>query len=208
MPAGHDLESSYRRQGFSSLAGVDEAGRGPLAGPVVAAAVIFAPDVVIEGIDDSKKLSAPARDRLAVMVREQAVATSLAVVGHEEIDRINILQATHQAMTTAIRGLSIPPDLVLIDGNSYRHPEIKFVNIVDGDALCFSIAAASILAKVERDRIMTAYDAEYPQYGFARHKGYGTREHLQAIRKHGLSPIHRKTFRVQLEIWEGQEKGK
>lgn len=196
------LEDSYRSRGFERIAGVDEAGRGPLAGPVVAAAVVFRPGTYIDGVDDSKILSASRREGLAAEIRAQAIECGLGIVSHEEIDRINILRATNLAMELAVRSLSATPDLLLIDGNSFRHDALKFVNIVDGDALCFSIAAASIIAKVERDRLMLEYDRQFPQYGFAAHKGYGTEQHRKAIAKYGLSPIHRKSFRMQTDLWE------
>jgi len=196
------IEASYRAMGIQRIAGVDEAGRGPLAGPVVAAAVIFPADTSIEGVDDSKKLSAARRESLAVLIRRQALAVGVGVVSHEEIDRINILQATNLAMEQAVRALGEEPDLLLVDGNSFRHGSYRFLNIVDGDALCFSIAAASIIAKVERDRMMLEYDRQFPEYGFASHKGYGTEQHRKAIARFGLSPIHRKTFRVQLDLWD------
>jgi ribonuclease HII len=202
MPPGAHLEDSYRSRGFERIAGVDEAGRGPLAGPVVAAAVIFRPGTLIDGVDDSKVLSASRREALAAEIRAAAVEVGVGVVSHEEIDRINILRATHLAMEQAVRLLPVVPDLLLIDGNSFRHESLKYVNIVDGDALCFSIAAASIIAKVERDRLMMEYDRQYPEYGFAAHKGYGTEQHRKAIAKYGLSPIHRRSFRIQGELWE------
>jgi ribonuclease HII len=168
----------------------------------VAAAVIFRPGTLIDGVDDSKVLSASRREALAAEIRAAAVEVGVGVVSHEEIDRINILRATNLAMEQAVRSLSVVPDLLLIDGNSFRHETLKYINIVDGDALCFSIAAASIVAKVERDRLMMEYDRQYPEYGFASHKGYGTEQHRKAIAKYGLSPIHRRSFRIQAELWE------
>lgn len=200
--ASSEIESMYRSKGIVRIAGVDEAGRGPLAGPVVAAAVMFPSGAVIDGVDDSKKLSAARRERLASEIRGVATAVGIGVVSHEEIDRINILRATNLAMEQAIQALGHEPELVLVDGNSFRHETFRFVNIVDGDALCFSIAAASIIAKVERDQLMMGYDRQYPEYGFARHKGYGTEEHRQAIARYGMSPIHRRSFRVQLDLWD------
>lgn len=202
MSVSTQLEESYRSRGFERIAGIDEAGRGPLAGPVVAAAVIFRPGIHIEDVDDSKVLSASRREALAAEIRAVAVEVGVGVVSHEEIDRVNILCATSLAMEQAVRSLSVVPDLLLVDGNSFRHETLKFVNIVDGDALCFSIAAASIIAKVERDRMMLEYDRRYPEYGFAAHKGYGTEQHRKAIAKYGLSPIHRRSFRIQGELWE------
>jgi ribonuclease HII len=202
MSTDPHLEETYRSRGAERIAGVDEAGRGPLAGPVVAAAVVFSPGVFIPGVDDSKVLSPPRREALAVEIRAKAAEVGVGVVPHDEIDRINILRATNLAMEQAVRALAVPPDLLLIDGNSFRHDTLTFVNIVDGDALCFSIAAASIIAKVERDRIMMEYDRQYPEYGFAAHKGYGTEQHRKAIAEFGLSPIHRKSFRIQIDLWE------
>jgi ribonuclease HII len=202
MPLDLQLEASYRSRGAGRIAGVDEAGRGPLAGPVVAAAVVFRPETRIAGVDDSKVLSAARREALAAEIRAVALDIGVGVVPHDEIDRINILRATNLAMEQAVRSLSSPPDLLLIDGNSFRHDILRYVNIIDGDALCFSIAAASIIAKVERDRIMLEYDRQYPEYGFASHKGYGTEQHRKAIAKHGLSPIHRRSFRMQIDLWE------
>ncbi|OGU46901.1 MAG: ribonuclease HII [Ignavibacteria bacterium RIFCSPLOWO2_02_FULL_55_14] len=194
--AGTDLERSYRERGLSIIAGVDEAGRGPLAGPVVAAAVVFGSDIVIEGVDDSKKLSPERREILAAAIRSTALAVGVGIVSHEEIDRMNILRATFHAMEIAVRSLKVHPDMLLIDGNAYRDTTFPYVTIVDGDALSHSIAAASIIAKVERDTIMKEFDAIYPEYGFAAHKGYGTERHREAIRKHGFCPIHRRSFKV------------
>lgn len=200
--ATSEIESLYRAKGIVRIAGVDEAGRGPLAGPVVAAAVVFPPGTEIEGVDDSKKLPASRREHLSAEIRTLASAVGVGVVSHEVIDRINILRATHLAMEQAIQALGLEPELVLVDGNSFRHETYHFVNIVGGDARCFSIAAASIIAKVERDLLMMEYDRQYPEYGFARHKGYGTEQHRQAIARFGMSPIHRRSFRVQLDMWD------
>ena len=176
------------------IAGVDEVGRGPLAGAVVAAAVILDPQQPIAGLKDSKKLSAKRREQLAVEIRSKALAWSLGRAEVEEIDSINILQATFLAMQRALEGLSLYPDLVKIDGN--RCPALPYTMqaIVGGDATVVEISAASILAKVVRDAELVALDAVYPQYGFAKHKGYGTAEHLVALREHGASPIHRRSF--------------
>lgn len=177
------------------LAGVDEAGRGPLAGPVCAAAVILDPKRPIEGLNDSKKLSAKKREALEPLIKERALAWCVAWGSVEEIDTINILQATMLAMRRSVEGLGIVPELILIDGNRCpkdlpAHAEA----IVKGDAKVPAISAASILAKTARDRLMTELDREYPQYGFAKHAGYGTKAHLDAIREFGASPVHRKTF--------------
>ena len=176
------------------LAGVDEAGRGPLAGPVFAAAVILSDDVIIEGINDSKKLSEKKRELLYDEICEKAISYCVASVDEKEIDDINILQATFKAMRNAVSGLSVTPDYVLIDGN--KSPSTSFVEetVVKGDSKSMSIAAASILAKVSRDRYITEIADKYPGYGFEKHKGYGTKAHYEAIEKLGICPIHRKTF--------------
>ncbi len=195
-------ERQCRAQGFAHIAGVDEAGRGPLAGPVVAAAVIFPPDTIIDEVNDSKQLPAAERERLFGVITSSAIAYGVGIVHHDVIDSINILQATYRAMHEAISRLSVPPDHLLIDGNRFLAQGVPFTTIVDGDALSFSIAAASILAKVTRDRMMVDYDAMYPGYGFAKHKGYATREHREAIKQFGICDIHRRTFTVrpQLEL--------
>lgn len=180
--------------GIRTIAGVDEAGRGPLAGPVVAAAVIFPPDTFLEGVDDSKKLSPSRRDDLYTQIVTRAVAIGVGIVDHAVIDRMNILNATLRAMTSALDQLAIVPEHVLIDGNRVPPVGVPCTSIVHGDARSFTIAAASIVAKVTRDRLMIAYDREYPGYGFARHKGYGTRAHREAIARLGQSPIHRLSF--------------
>ncbi|MBI5463625.1 MAG: ribonuclease HII, partial [Ignavibacteriales bacterium] len=186
------------RNGFQHIAGVDEAGRGPLAGPVVAAAVVFPRGVLIEGVDDSKKLPEQRRDVLARVIRHHALAIGIGVVDHETIDRINILQATMRAMSDALSQLTVAPDYVLVDGNRFHHDAVRFETIVGGDAKSFSIAAASIIAKTTRDGLMRSYHQQFPQYGFDRHKGYGTRQHHDAIRRLGLCPIHRRSFRIHL----------
>ena len=178
----------------SAVAGIDEAGRGCLAGPVVAAAVILPEGAVIPGLADSKVLSPTRRDGLAAEIGAVALAWGLGVVWPPEIDRINILQATFLAMERAMQQLSPQPELALIDGNRTKDFGLPVRTIVKGDSLSASIAAASILAKVTRDRLMEEYDAQYPQYGFAVHKGYGTKRHYEALREFGPSPIHRKTF--------------
>lgn len=198
------LETPLWRRGFL-VAGVDEAGRGPLAGPVVAAAVIFPPCTRLEGVRDSKSLTAGRRDRLFDRIHETALAVSTGMAGHDEIDRINILQATHRAMARAVEGLSPNPDHVLIDGRPV--PDFPFVQtaVCGGDRLSLSIAAASIVAKVTRDRFMMECDRLYPLYGFARHKGYGTRDHMEMIRRYGFCEIHRKTFHVRGWEKEGED---
>ncbi|MFZ1978717.1 MAG: ribonuclease HII [Bacteroidota bacterium] len=189
-----EIEHALWAKGAGSIAGVDEAGRGPLAGPVVAASVIFPREVMIEGVNDSKKLTESQRESLYDVIRAQAVAVGVGIVSHEVIDRINILQATILAMHKAIEDMKGMPDFVIVDGNSFRHETLRFQNIIGGDAKSFTIAAASIIAKVTRDRTMREFDHQYPNYGFAQHKGYGTRRHLDAIREFGLCEIHRKTF--------------
>ena len=181
---------------FRRIAGVDEAGRGPLAGPVVAAAVILDPDRTIDGLDDSKKLSAARREELFDVIRERAAGFAIVEVGPADIDRLNILQATMTAMARAVRALDPLPDHVRVDGN--RLPDLGGLSceaLIGGDGLCTAIGAASILAKVHRDRLMLACHERWPDYGFDRHKGYPTREHLAALDRLGPSPIHRKTFR-------------
>ena len=181
--------------GRSYIAGVDEVGRGPLAGPVVAAAVILPQDFDVLGIDDSKKLSPKKREELFDIIREKALAWSVGWVGPERIDEINILEATKEAMTQAVQGLSLQPDHVLIDGNfTVRALALPQTAIVKGDANSTSIAAASILAKVTRDRYMEEMDSVYPGYAFASNKGYGTKAHYDGLKAQGPTPIHRKTF--------------
>jgi ribonuclease HII len=182
------------------VAGVDEAGRGPLAGPVVAAAVILDDRHPIHGLADSKKLSAKRREALFDEIRAKALCCSIAQASVEEIDTINILQATLLAMRRAVLGLRLPPKLVLVDGNRLPLLEIRSEAIVKGDEKVPCISAASILAKVTRDRWCNQYHAEFPQYGFDQHKGYGTAAHLAALRQHGACPQHRKTFRPVREV--------
>jgi ribonuclease HII len=189
-----DMERTLWAQNIEHIAGVDEAGRGPLAGPVVAAAVIFPKEFIMDGVDDSKKLPARKREELFIMISQQAMSVGVGIIDHKVIDRINILQATHLAMRRALENLAIKPDYVLVDGNSFKHDTLRFQNIIGGDAKSFTIAAASIIAKVTRDRLMCELDACFPQYGFARHKGYGTPQHIEAIRTYGICEIHRKSF--------------
>jgi ribonuclease HII len=187
-------ERTLWAQNIEHIAGVDEAGRGPLAGPVVAAAVIFPKEFILDGVDDSKKLSAKKREELFIMISQHAMSIGVGIIDHNVIDRINILQATHAAMWRALENLAVKPDYVLVDGNSFNHDTLRFQNIIGGDAKSFTIAAASIIAKVTRDRLMCELDACFPQYGFARHKGYGTPQHIEAIRTYGICEIHRKSF--------------
>ncbi|MCR4718870.1 MAG: ribonuclease HII [Firmicutes bacterium] len=193
-----ETEKRLVREGYKYIAGVDEAGRGPLAGPVYAAAVILPPDIRLDGINDSKKLSPKKREELFDEITGKAVCYSIFSVDEKKIDEINILNATHMAMNGAADGLSIKPDYVIIDGNSIKNMIYPHETIVKGDAKSISIAAASILAKVARDRYITKMAEVYPEYGFEKHKGYGTKEHTDAILKYGVTPIHRKTFLKKL----------
>ena len=190
-----EFETKAREREFSNIAGVDEAGRGPLAGPVVAAAVIFSSSIDIAGLDDSKKLSAKKREALFPKIQEKAIAYGMSVVDPEVIDEINILQAARLAMKQAVDQLNPVPDLLLIDGNQKIESSLDQWAIIKGDSKSLSIAAASVLAKVTRDRIMEDYHKLYPQYQFDRHKGYGTKLHRTLIQEHGPCPIHRSTFK-------------
>jgi len=189
-------ERALRKAGLQLIAGIDEAGRGPLAGPVVAAAVILPDDFRHKVLTDSKQLSAAVRERLyaELTAEDSGVAWAVSIAESEEVDRINILRATHQAMRRAVAGLSIAPQHVLIDGLPVRPFPIPQTALVKGDALSLSIAAASVIAKVTRDRIMVEMDSLYPGYDFSKHKGYGTAEHLCKLRAHGPCPIHRRSF--------------
>ncbi len=188
------IEDELYEQGVKIICGVDEAGRGPLAGPVCAAAVILPPHLEIPGLDDSKKLSDKRRRELAPIIKEQAIAYGIAFASHSEIDEINILQATFLAMERAMSQLSVRPELALIDGNREKDFGLPVRTVVKGDSLSANIAAASVLAKVTRDELMEQEALEYPQYGFEIHKGYGTKAHYAALTEHGPSPIHRMTF--------------
>ena len=192
------LEYTYENEliskGYKIVCGVDEAGRGPLCGPVCAAACILPCGLVIDGLNDSKKLTEAKREKLFDVITENAVAYSIALGSVEEIDKLNILEATLLTMRRAIDGLSVKPDFALIDGNICRDFQLPAKSIIHGDALSPSIAAASILAKVTRDRLCYELDKEYPEYGIAKHKGYGTKAHMDALRKYGPAPIHRKQF--------------
>jgi len=193
------IETKLWKQNFTRIAGVDEAGRGPLAGPVVAAVVVFpAGQTYIDGINDSKKLSPRRRETAKAVIEEKALDFGIGIVYHEEIDELNILGATFKAMRLAISSLMPTPDYLLIDGN--RDPKIGIQNrcVVKGDSLSMSIAAASILAKVTRDEMMVEYDKLYPVYNFAKHKGYPTYKHIEAIRQHGVCPIHRRSFKPKV----------
>jgi ribonuclease HII len=191
-----ELEENFWEKGLEHVAGVDEAGRGPLAGPVVAGAVVLPKGLYIDGVNDSKKLSAKQRELLYHRIFEVALSIGVGIVSHEVIDRINIYQASILAMRKAVDKLTLPPSIVLADGNSFKHEALRYQNVVDGDAKSMTIAAASIIAKVTRDSLMREYHVQYPEYGFDRHKGYGTRLHIDALRRHGLCPIHRRTFHI------------
>lgn len=189
----YSCEAALRKD-YPILCGIDEAGRGPLAGPVCAAACVLPEGLVIEGLNDSKKLSEKRREALYEQITTQAVAWAVCLVDEAVIDEINILQATFRAMRGAVSKLCLRPDLCLVDGNRDPGLGLPTRTVVKGDASCASVAAASILAKVTRDRLMYAYDAQYPGYGFAVHKGYGTKAHYAAIQQLGLCPIHRRSF--------------
>lgn len=197
---------AYRR-GFRFICGIDEAGRGPLAGPVVAAAVILPKSVRLLGVTDSKKLTPERREEFSAKIRSRALAIGIGVVDNAEIDRINILQATFRAMTGAVGQLAVGPDFLLIDG-PYKLPlEISQKGIPQGDCLSISIAAASIIAKVHRDRLMCEFHEKFPQYGFDSHKGYGTARHCEALRRHGPCSLHRTTFNGVLPGTECRDDG-
>ena len=211
LPAEHQLlvmEKELHDEGFSFVAGVDEAGRGPLAGPVVAAAVIFLDYSRIPEVFDSKQLTEKAREELfEVLTSRDDIIFAFAEVDNNEIDRINILQATHLAMRTAVDKLSQKPDFVLIDGNPVKSMPYPNRSVVKGDAKCAAISAASIIAKVHRDRLMCKYAELYPEYGFDIHKGYGTAAHIKALKTYGAAPIHRKTFSPIREMLFPLEQG-
>ena len=189
-----EIESRLYKKGYINVCGVDEAGRGPLCGPVVAAAVILPKDEKIDGVNDSKKLSEKKREVLFDVIKEKAIAVGVGISDVELIEKINILNATKIAMKEAIENLKIKPDYVLVDGNQAIDISVPFETVISGDAKSESIAAASIIAKVTRDRLLIEYDKKYPEYGFAKHKGYGTKAHIEAIRTYGLTPIHRPSF--------------
>ncbi|WP_394232549.1 ribonuclease HII [Niallia oryzisoli] len=187
------FEKKYRQEGYQLIAGIDEVGRGPLAGPVVAAAVILPSDFYLPGIDDSKKLTEQKREQFYTHIKETAIAIGLGIIDNAEIDAINIFAATKKAMSQAVSQLMPKPDFLLIDAVKLDTP-YPLEAIIKGDGLSISIAAASIVAKVTRDRILKEYDILYPNYGFASNSGYGTKEHLEAIQAYGITPIHRKSF--------------
>ena len=190
-----NIENNWHKKGKKLVCGIDEAGRGPLAGPVVVAAVIMPEDSFIEGVNDSKKVSEKKREKLYDEITENAIAWSVGIIDQNEIDEINILNATKKGLTTALTGLKKKPDIILVDAlTKIDTLGIPYESIIKGDAKSYSIAAASIIAKVTRDRIMRQWDEIYPQYGFINHKGYGTKAHIDAIKQYGLCPLHRKSF--------------
>ena len=190
-----NIEIELHKSGKKYIAGIDEAGRGPLAGPVVVASVIMPEDSMIEGVNDSKKVSEKKREKLYDEIIKEAISYSVAIIGPDEIDKINILNATKKGLTTCIKELDVRPDFIIVDALEKIDTDgVPYKSIIKGDAKCYSIAAASILAKVTRDRIMREWDSVYPQYGFINHKGYGTAKHIAAIKEFGLSPIHRRSF--------------
>lgn len=189
-------EDIYNKEkNFKYICGIDEAGRGPLAGPVVVASVIMPRDSMIEGVNDSKKVSEKKREKLYDLILEEAISYGVGIIDQNEIDEINILNATKKGLTKSINGLKLKPDLILVDALTHIDTNgIPYESIIKGDAKSYSIAAASIIAKVTRDRIMREWDKIYPQYGFEKHKGYGTAAHISAIKEYGLCPLHRKSF--------------
>lgn len=189
------IEQDFHKQGYKYICGIDEAGRGPLAGPVVVASAIMPEESMIEGVNDSKKVSEKKRELLYEKIIEEAISYSVAIISEKEIDKVNILNATKEGLTQTLVGLKTKPDLILVDAlDKIDTLGIPFKPIIKGDALVYSISCASIIAKVTRDRIMRQMDEIYPEYGFAGHKGYGTAKHIQAIKEYGLCDIHRKSF--------------
>ena len=190
-----EQEKILRQRGFKTICGIDEAGRGPLAGPVVVASVIMPEDSMIEGVNDSKKISEKKREKLYDQILEEAISYGVGIIGQDEIDEINILNATKKGLTLSLKELTVRPDLIMVDALTHIDTMgIPYESIIKGDAKCYSIAAASIIAKVTRDRIMREWDKVYPEYGFEQHKGYGTAKHISAIKEYGLCPINRKSF--------------
>lgn len=195
----YEIEVQARKNGFAAICGVDEAGRGPLAGPVVAGAVILREELPIAGLNDSKKLSEKKREELFVQIKENALAWGVGIATEKEIDQINILQATFLAMQRAVQAVGVTPDLLLVDGNQKPPLTGEVETIVKGDGKAAAIAAASILAKVTRDNMMRELDRQYPQYLFAKHKGYPTKAHYEALKAHGVSAVHRVSFLKNLQ---------
>ena len=189
------MEKELYDKGFEHICGIDEAGRGPLAGPVVVAGVIMPKDSMIEGVNDSKKVSEKKREKLYDLILEEAISYAVAIIGQDVIDEINILNATKQGVTKVVEELDVKPNLILVDALTHINTKgIPYDSIIKGDAKCYNIASASIIAKVTRDRIMREWDEIYPQYGFINHKGYGTAKHIEALKEYGPCPIHRRTF--------------
>lgn len=189
------IDKEFFEKGVKYIAGIDEAGRGPLAGPVVVACVILPENSMIEGVNDSKKVSESKREKLYDLITQEAISYGIGIIYQEEIDEINILQATKKAVTEAIKQMKTKPNIIMVDAlNGIDTMGIPYKSIIKGDAKCYSIAAASIIAKVTRDRIMREWDKVYPEYGFASHKGYGTAKHIAAIKEFGPCPIHRRSF--------------
>ena len=189
------IENDLHQKGINYICGIDEAGRGPLAGPVVVASVIMPADSMIEGVNDSKKVSEKKREKLYDLILEEAISYGVGIIEQNEIDELNILNATKKGLTTSLKELKVKPDLILVDAlRDIDTLGVPFQSIIKGDAKCYSIAAASIIAKVTRDRIMREWDTVYPQYGFSGHKGYGTAAHIAAIKEYGLCPLHRRSF--------------
>ena len=190
-----EIENELYKKGVTKICGIDEAGRGPLAGPVVVAAVIMPEDSMLEGVNDSKKISEKKREKLYDEITESAIAWGVGIINQKEIDNINILNATKKGLTTALLELTEKPDIILVDAlTGIDTLGIPYQSIIKGDAKSYSIAAASIIAKVTRDRIMREWDEIYPEYGFEKHKGYGTKAHIEVIKNQGICPIHRKSF--------------
>ena len=188
-------ECELRSKGYKYICGIDEAGRGPLAGPVVVASVIMPENSMIKGVNDSKKVSEKKREKLYDLILSEAISYGVGIIGQDEIDEINILNATKKGLTISLQELTQKPDLIIVDAlNNIDTLGTKYESIIKGDAKCYSIAAASIIAKVTRDRIMREWDKVYPQYGFVAHKGYGTVAHIKALKEYGACPLHRKTF--------------
>ena len=189
------IDKQYYDMNMKYVCGIDEAGRGPLAGPVVVASVIMKPDSMIEGVNDSKKISEKKREKLYELITNEAISYGVGIITQEEIDDINILQATKKGLTNSLNSMDIKPDMILVNAlKGIDTLGIPYLSIIKGDATSYSIAAASIIAKVTRDRIMREWDKVYPEYGFATHKGYGTAKHIEAIRQYGLCPLHRRSF--------------
>ena len=189
------IEEEIHNSGVEYICGIDEAGRGPLAGPVVVASVIMPANSIIEGVNDSKKVSEKKREKLYDLILEEAISYGVGIIGQDEIDEINILNATKKGLTMSLQELTQKPDLIIVDALTHIDTlGIPYESIIKGDAKCYSISAASIIAKVTRDRIMREWDKVYPQYGFAQHKGYGTSAHINAIKEFGPCPLHRRSF--------------